>query len=124
MSGDYVTGETPPWSGHWAWIHSTDMDGPELGQTAGRIGNVAIGLPPEVSAKADSQGLWESINGTLGTMLDIFESDEIDDPEQLVAIANIVDSFFRDEPDVSIAREISAFLRRCAATEVAVEFWL
>ena len=124
MTANSSPDESSRWDGHWAWVHVSGVEGPELGHHIGRIGDTGVGLPPAFSVNADRLGLWARINEIVGTMLDVYENDELDDPEQIVTIAGICESFFSDEADRRLATEIGGFLRECARSGTPVEFWL
>jgi hypothetical protein len=115
-----------PWSGHWGWVCLSGTEGLGHGQfekSAGLIGSAVFGLPPEFVAESDRLNVWATVNGERGTMLDIFEDDELSEPSDLFAVAGALRSAnWADGRD--LADRLAGFIETAAQSNQSLEFWL
>jgi hypothetical protein len=93
---------------------------------AGRVSVATFVLPPDFVALTDRLEIWETVNQQFGTMLDIFEDEQISDSLVLFAIADLVGSVsVEGQPHLGeLAQSLAQFLSASAEQEQCVEFWL
>jgi hypothetical protein len=112
------------WGGHWGWVYRSGFERHEIGEVAGRREDIGVGLPPGFVSYSDRVGIWGRINEETGSLIDIFEDDEISDPYMLIVAARIIDDAFASTEHYEIGSELSRFLQFAAVEGFTVEFWL
>ena len=113
-----------PWAGRWGWVYRSGFDRKDIGEVSGWSREGGVGLPPEFVAFGDTTGLWARINLEIGSLIDIFEDDEITDQESLLVSAQIIDDATANTEHGSVGSALAGFLRYASLEGFSVEFWL
>jgi hypothetical protein len=116
--------EDSEWAGHWGWVYTLGVERSDLGMVEGRVDDLWVGLPPAFVAFTDRIGLWSQLNTAIGSMIDVFEDDEVGGQEALKLAADIVREATAGTEHVLIGSELHRFLLAASRSDQTVEFWL